>query len=185
MKNKKVMQFINNYLLAALKNEKQNGVPYLAALAQAALETGWGVYVKGFNFFGIKAGSKWKGKKQIFKTSEVEDGKKIIISDTFRAYESFDDSIKNYSEFLKDRFSKAFDKKDPVEFVSVLQNDYEHKYATDPKYIDKIKSIVGTLNSYIDKNTLETLLRVVSEDKGGEQPPKSLKQKKRVKSKDE
>lgn len=165
MKNKKVLKFVKQFYQAVRKNEKSSGIPWKAALAQAALETGWGVFVKGFNYFGIKAGSKWKGKKQEFKTSEVENGKKIIIKDTFRAYESFQDSLDNYSEFIKDRFSKALETSDPVEFVEVLQNGYSYKYATDPDYVKKIKSIINTIEIALSP------LEVKEPEEGGEQPP--------------
>jgi len=165
MKNKKVLSFVKNYAPATIKLCEQNNMPYLAVLAQAALETGWGVYAKGFNFFGIKAGTKWKGKTETFTTSEVENGKKIKIKDTFRAYESYEDALNNYIEFINDRFPKALETTDPVEYVEALQNGYQYKYATDPDYVKKIKSIINTIEIAL------SLLEVKEPEEGGEQPP--------------
>lgn len=62
--------FVKLYYKNALQSEKDTGVPALVTLAQAGLESGWGKAAYGNNFFGIKAGSSWKGNIQKLKTWE-------------------------------------------------------------------------------------------------------------------
>ena len=70
-------------------------------IAQAALETGWGtsgLMTKANAFFGIKAGSSWKGKVYSSKTNECYDGKTYTqITAAFRAYDSLEESVADYT----------------------------------------------------------------------------------------
>ena len=68
-------------------------------IAQAALETGWCTSVKGNNLFGIKSHGKEDG--LMVQTHEFEDGERIKVRDSFRQYESYDDSIADFSSFLQ------------------------------------------------------------------------------------
>jgi|GEM_PF-3337585 flagellum-specific peptidoglycan hydrolase FlgJ len=77
--------FVNTYYPFAVQSEADTGVPALFTIAQAGLESGWGKSAPGFNFFGAKAGSSWKGATQMELTWEcgstgdpVKDG----ITDT-------------------------------------------------------------------------------------------------------
>ena len=63
-----------------------NHVQAAICAAQSAIETGWGEKVKGNSYFGIKARRSWKGEKVDFPTHEWVNGKKVPITDTFRAY---------------------------------------------------------------------------------------------------
>lgn len=80
--------------------DKYNVLPSII-ISQAILESGWGksdLSVKANNLFGIKADSSWKGKKVKMNTSEYYN-KKIV--DDFRVYDSKEQSLKDYGEFLK------------------------------------------------------------------------------------
>lgn len=136
---KHVQEFIAKVKPAALKVQEAYGVPYGVCIAQAALETGWGRYVKGNNYFGIK------GQGQKFATHEFVNGKKINIVDSFRAYESMEDSFEDYGHFLttQPRYAPAFKTKDPEQFVRELQRA---GYATDPEYANKLISIMRRWN---------------------------------------
>ena len=67
------------------------GIDPRIVIAQAVLETGWGKKVKGNNLFGIKSHDKQHG--LMVQTHEVIDGERIKVRDSFRQYNSFDDSI--------------------------------------------------------------------------------------------
>jgi flagellum-specific peptidoglycan hydrolase FlgJ len=67
----KPADFFVTYKDAAIHAAKTTGIPASINLAQAALESGWGQYAPGFNFFGIKANAEWKGEKQLIPTTEV------------------------------------------------------------------------------------------------------------------
>lgn len=130
-----VKEFIAKAKPLALKVQDRYGVPYGVCIAQAALETGWGRYVKGNNYFGIK------GQGQEFATHEFVDGKRINIVDSFRAYDSMGDSFEDYGHFLttQPRYAQAFKTKDPEQFARELQGA---GYATDPEYASKLISIM-------------------------------------------
>jgi hypothetical protein len=54
-------QFIASIAPHAQEIQRKYGVPASIAIAQAALESGWGDSAKGNNLFGIKAGKSWQG----------------------------------------------------------------------------------------------------------------------------
>lgn len=130
-----VQEFIAKAKPLALEVQEEYGVPYGVCIAQAALETGWGRYIKGNNYFGIK------GQGQRFATHEFVNGKRINIVDSFRAYDSMEDSFEDYGRFLstQPRYAKAFLTKDPEQFARQLQ---QAGYATDPEYANKLISIM-------------------------------------------
>lgn len=130
-----VQEFIAKAKPLALKVQDKYGIPYGVCIAQAALETGWGRHVKGNNYFGIK------GQGQRFATHEFVDGKKINIVDSFRAYDSMEESFEDYGRFLQTqpRYAKAFQTSNPEEFAKELQ---QAGYATDPEYANKLISIM-------------------------------------------
>ena len=134
-----VQEFVAKAKPLALKVQEQYGVPYGVCIAQAALETGWGRFVKGNNYFGIK------GQGQKFATHEFVNGKRINIVDSFRAYDSMEDSFEDYGHFLRTqpRYAKAFQTKDPEAFARELQLA---GYATDPEYASKLISIMRRWN---------------------------------------
>jgi flagellum-specific peptidoglycan hydrolase FlgJ len=106
--------------------------------AQAALESGWGKSVKGGNYFGIK------GKGQSITTHEVIDGKRVKIKDEFKTFDSFEDSVKGYKDFILNnpRYSDALQAGSPEEQAQALQ---DAGYATDPDYAKKLISIMKRL----------------------------------------
>ena len=87
--------------------------------AQSSLETGYGKSVKGNNIFGIKG----KGPAGSINVPTVEeiDGKKVKITDTFRAYNDWEESASDYVDLLltKDRYSKLFDAKTAEEAIEI------------------------------------------------------------------
>ncbi len=120
------------------------GLPdHLARLAatQASLETGYGKSVKGNNFFGIKAGQSWTGKRQNLTTHEEYDGKRVKIKDSFRAYDDPADSLRDWAHLLKNKFPDAYNSRNFDEAVAGLQTGVYGAYATDSKYGSKLRSI--------------------------------------------
>ncbi len=65
-----VPAFFMKYYPMAVQSEQTTNVPALVTLAQAAVESGYGKYAPGFNFFGIKNSSSWHGQTQKLKTWE-------------------------------------------------------------------------------------------------------------------
>lgn len=63
-------EYIKKFYAAAKAAQTDTGVPASVVIAQSGIESGWGKHAPGFNFFGIKPGSKWTGETQILKTWE-------------------------------------------------------------------------------------------------------------------
>jgi hypothetical protein len=106
--------------------------------SQSAIETGYGKHAPNNNFFGIKGA----GSKQV--TQEYVPGKGMVtITDTFRGYESPQESIKDYINFLQknSRYKPVLEAKTPQEAI-IAQS--KTGYATDPKYGSKLNSIYSS-----------------------------------------
>jgi LysM repeat protein len=118
-------------------------------IAQAALETGWGsssLMTNAKAFFGIKAGSSWKGKVYSSKTKECYDGANFTtITGLFRAYDCLEDSVKDYYDLITNsgRYAAAVCVKDATGCITAIKNG---GYATDPTYVSKIMNIVNSNN---------------------------------------
>ena len=139
--------FINNIVSGAEVTYKEYGVLPSITLAQASLESGFGttdLAIKAHNLFGIKADSRWTGKTISYITDEYENGQWITITDTFRAYDNFSDSIEDHGRFLyvNSRYKNngLFAATDYNGQADALQRA---GYATDPNYANKLKEIVS------------------------------------------
>ena len=141
-------EFFKKYAEYAKANEEATGVPYLVCLAQAALESAWGSKAPENNFFGIKAGKHWKGSTQILRTKEFLNGKMVSVKDYFRAYDTPLECFRDYADLIKRRWTKAFEKKTPEDFIWSIQNEHAYKYATDPNYVGKIITIINKLREH-------------------------------------
>jgi flagellar protein FlgJ len=132
--------FFKLYYPGAVLCERETGKPALATLAQAAVESSWGETAPENNFFGIKANSAWKGKKQLLVTHEVfadndrskhrfpevilvtqfkDDNGKIKYrwkaKDWFRAYVTVAEGFADHGQFFHDnpRYAKVLQAKTP------------------------------------------------------------------------
>ncbi|WP_250658520.1 flagellar assembly peptidoglycan hydrolase FlgJ [Alkalimarinus coralli] len=153
-------QFITHLYPYAQKVENETGISAKVMLAQSALETGWGKHMisndeqpVSFNLFGIKADSRWDGEKTEILTTEYRDGVAMKERAEFRSYNSYEESFRDYAQFLQDnpRYEPAMQYLDnPQKFTESLQ---DAGYATDPAYSQKIQRILsgevfkGAMNS--------------------------------------
>jgi peptidoglycan hydrolase FlgJ len=143
-----VSLFVNKIYADAKKINLKYQIPASILIAQAALESGWGRHVKDNAYFGIKTHNS-TGASTTFTTTEVINGKKITMKDSFRAYANFSEAAEDYAKFLttQPRYHPAFiHSKDPLKFADALQLA---GYATDPSYAKKLKSIITTY--YLDE----------------------------------
>ena len=133
--------FIAAYTPVAKEVAEDLGVSYKIVLAQAALESGWGKSVKGNGLMGVKSHGEEGG--VAFTTHEVVNGKKVKITDSFKAYDTPEDSIRGYADFLRANsryryFLRAGAENEDAQ-LSALQSS---GYATDPTYSQKLKNII-------------------------------------------
>lgn len=147
----KKSEFIPTIAPIVQKVNKELGKPLFASvvIAQAICESGWGqstIMMKANAIFGIKAGSSWKGKVYNTKTKECYDGiNYTTITDTFRAYDSLEESIKDYFNLIckLERYKNALHTKTPYECITAIKNG---GYATSPTYVNTIMSIINSNN---------------------------------------
>lgn len=98
--DKEKLGFIDNISKVAFDNYKNYGILPSITISQAILESGWGQSTLSSeynNLFGIKADSRWSGKKVELETKENYDD---VIVGAFRAYDNFSSSIKDHGKFL-------------------------------------------------------------------------------------
>ncbi|MHB8824358.1 MAG: flagellar assembly peptidoglycan hydrolase FlgJ, partial [Thiobacillus sp.] len=144
-----VEAFVQRLLPHAQAASASTGIPARFMLGQAALESGWGkAEIRGadgqnsHNLFGIKAGASWKGKTVDIVTTEYVNGKPQKQVDTFRAYDSYADSFRDYANLLRNnaRYQNVLAQgHDAAGFAQGLQ---QAGYATDPKYAQKLMSVI-------------------------------------------
>lgn len=142
--------FVKTLLPIAQRAAGDSGIDPRLMVAQAALETGWGRHmIKGdgdqpsFNLFGIKADQRWQGDSVRITTTEYRAGLPMKEKADFRAYDGYEDSFRDYVDFLKSnpRYRDVLAVADqPREFAHRLQ---QAGYATDPEYGNKIHNIMG------------------------------------------
>lgn len=143
--------FVSQLQGFAKKAAKELGIDAQVLLAQAALETGWGQHItktesgqNSFNLFNIKAGSNWDGKKALVNTLEFHNGVARQEKAAFRAYGNYDESFKDYVQFIKHspRYQKALQQGANAErYMHELQ---KAGYATDPVYTNKVMRVYHT-----------------------------------------
>jgi len=144
--------FVQRLLPHAQEASASTGIPPHFMMGQAALETGWGrAEIRGaggensHNLFGIKAGSGWGGRTVDIVTTEYVNGKPEKQVDTFRAYDSYADSFRDYARLLKanPRYQNVLTEgQDAAQFAQGLQ---QAGYATDPQYARKLTSVIRQL----------------------------------------
>lgn len=143
--------FVKKLMPAAKQAAQKLGLEPLALLAQAALETGWGQRTfktaegnNSFNFFGIKAHNSWQGEVAVVDTLEYRQGVAQKEKAKFRAYDSPEQSLGDYVDFIKSnpRYQQALTVVDnPKAYFQQLQ---AAGYATDPNYAQKILSVFNS-----------------------------------------
>ena len=145
--------FVGQMLPHALQAAGKSGVPPELMLGQAALESGWGkrqILMKdgssSYNLFGIKATANWHGKVAEVMTTEYRNGVAHKQMEKFRAYASYDEAFKDYASMLSSnpRYANVMQQSgSPVGMAHALQNS---GYATDPKYAQKLVSVMRQMN---------------------------------------
>ena len=123
-------------------------------IAQAALETGWGtssLMTKANAFFGIKWTRGCGFKAYNSKTKEVYAGNETTITAAFRAYDSLEESVKDYYNIITNvsYYKDMVNNPDYKSSIWGIDNNGDDNatdgifmYATDPDYQNKIITIL-------------------------------------------
>ncbi len=145
--------FVSQMLPHALRASGTTGIPPQLMLGQAALESGWGkreILMKdgsnSYNLFGIKANTGWHGKVAEVMTTEYKHGVATKQVEKFRAYASYTEAFNDYAGMLSanPRYTSVLQQADsPAGMAQALQKS---GYATDPKYAEKLVSVMRQMN---------------------------------------
>ena len=117
-------------------------------IAQAIVESGWGkssLASKYHNYFGLKCGGAWKGKSVNMATKEeFKVGTLTNIRDNFRVFDSMEDGVKGYFDFINySRYADLRGVKDPEEYCRRIKAD---GYATSSTYVDTLLRVIRDNN---------------------------------------
>ncbi len=141
MTNKEFIDMIGKAAVA--EYERFKILPSLT-IAQAILESNWGksgLSQKAHNYFGMKAGSGWKGATYNAQTQEqTPAGQAFTINAAFRAYPNVQAGIRGYYVFLQyPRYANLKGVTDYKEACRLIKAD---GWATDVSYTDKLVSLI-------------------------------------------
>lgn len=121
---------------------------YSPIIAQAIHESGWGeskLSAKYHNYFGLKCGTKWTGKSVNMSTQEeYSAGTLTTISANFRAYDSMEEGVKGYFEFIQlARYANLKGITSPRKYLETIITD---SYATGKQYVDHVMNLINLYN---------------------------------------
>lgn len=156
---------------------------YSPIIAQAIHESGWGeskLSAKYHNYFGLKCGTKWTGKSVNMSTQEeYSAGTLTTISANFRAYDSMEEGVKGYFEFIQlARYSNLKGITSPRKYLETIIAD---GYATGKQYVDHVMNLINLYNltqfdviavptptepKKTDANPVDVLLSIASAEVG-------------------
>ncbi len=143
--------FVQRHAAAAEAAARDSGIPAAFMLGQAGHETGWGRSEirladgsPSFNLFGIKASAGWSGKVAEVTTTEYVNGVAQKVQARFRAYDSYEESLRDYARLITQnpRYAQLSARTDSVQgWAAGLQRA---GYATDPDYASKLSRAINT-----------------------------------------
>lgn len=148
--------------IAPLAQKAQERFGYLASvlIGQTIIETGYGqtdLAQEGlYNVLGMKkellndtwTSDYWHGGTHTKVTPEwTEDGTEIYITDTFRTYDSYQDCLYDYCQFMRDakidggryKYRDLLGIKDPAELIHHVRI---RGYCTNPEYDEYVMSLI-------------------------------------------
>lgn len=138
--------------LIVAEGKKRGYKVFSTVIAQAIIESAAGTSSLGskyHNYFGMKCGSAWKGKSVNLKTKEeYKVGVLTTIKDNFRAYDSMEEGVSGYYNFINTkRYANLKEASHYKQYAEYLKAD---GYATSSTYINTLCSTVTKygLNKY-------------------------------------
>lgn len=135
--------FFEELIPYAQEMQRRTGIPASVALAQAALESGFGKSLlskQAKNLFGVKAGRSWKGETISLPTTEYYQGKPVRVMARWRKYNSYLDAFLDLAKvYYNGLYDEALPyRRDPREFIHRAGK----VYATDPNYAEKVIALI-------------------------------------------
>jgi flagellum-specific peptidoglycan hydrolase FlgJ len=141
-----VAEFVSQMTPHVLEVSRLTGLDPRLVLAQMALETGYGKGVVGNNYFNVKSHGQPGGQER--DTFEEVDGKMVPRRESFRTYKDPAESARDYVTFLKTQ-SRYKDYLNAKGLDAQLEALGKSGYATDSKYIEKLRGIIKSLPAIV------------------------------------
>lgn len=170
--------FINEIAYIIQEEAKARGYKVCSPIiAQACIESAFGTSSLGYrwhNYFGMKCGSSWKGKSVNLSTKEeYVPGQFSTIRDNFRVYDSMEDGVKGYFDFISTkRYANLKDAKTPKEYLELIKKD---GYATSSSYVNTNMNCITRYdlerfdwNKLPEKNPYKLSKRILTKGDKGE-----------------
>lgn len=119
-------------------------------IAQACIESGFDTSLLAYkfhNYFGMKCGSNWKGKSVNLRTKEeYTAGTLTTIRDNFRVYQTMEDGVKGYFDFISTkRYANLKSATSPEEYLQKIKAD---GYATSSRYVQTNMDCIRKYNLF-------------------------------------
>ena len=135
---------------------------YSPVIAQAVLESGWGesrLSSQYHNYFGLKCGTRWTGRSVNMRTKEeYREGTLTSIRDNFRVFDSMEEGVKGYFEFIQlERYRNLQGIRDPQEYLETIRAD---GYATSFSYVEDCMKVIRQYElTRFDEGGCETMAK--------------------------
>lgn len=148
--------FIQQAANAINAQREQYGIAIASPIiAQMILESGWGkskLATENHNYFGLTAGSNWKGKRVSRPTKEEIGASLVATTRDFRAYDSMADGIKGYFEFINTpRYANLKGVTDPERYIDNIIAD---GYCTASTYKAELMDVIRKYDLIQYDNTI-------------------------------
>ena len=169
-------EFINQIGYIIQEEAKARGYKVCSPIiAQACIESAYGTSSLGYrwhNYFGMKCGSSWKGKSINLSTKEeYQPGQLTTIRDNFRVYDSMEEGVKGYFDFISSsRYANLKSATTPKEYLEFIKRD---GYATSSSYVNTNMSCIGRHDlerfdwNKVDENPYPEPVTVIKEGRSG------------------
>lgn len=142
-------KFIKDIAPYAQKIQKEFKILPSVVIAQACLESGYGTSLlanQGKNIFGTKGD--FKGESVIIQTMEYVNGVPVQVWNKFRKYPTWEESLRDLANLYvkgtswnRSLYTAVIGEKD---YKKALKAIFDAGYASDPKYIEKLVSLIET-----------------------------------------
>ena len=142
-------EFVKQANAAASQSSRQSGMPVMVTVAQAALESNWGLSKltkAANNYFGIKAHGDHDQIQMM--TNECEKGTQVIIRAGFAKYGSMLDCFQCRDRILAKGALYAGARKNLGDEVGFIREIAKH-WATDPQYAEKLLAVLTEVKGMV------------------------------------
>lgn len=162
--NEKITAYIEQFSSIAQEEMVIYGIPASITIAQGILESGMGygrLAMEGNNHFGIKCHIGWDG-KSIYHDDDEK-------GECFRVYNNPATSYRDHSLFLtnRERYTFLFDYK-MNNYKAWAKGLKKAGYATDPKYSDKLISLIERFELNRFDNKKGKVVKAITKEKGND-----------------